>query len=151
MLESQEHVELANDIHGYLREDMFSNRYNERQSKQYKDAMAEEIVKAIKEGKVLRLGCLLGDNSYRGIFIAERGQEQQPSPSYVFTAWKPAQVRPDNVSRKYNIERFVSLEVDMVENSQGLPQLRTKRWLNGLCFFEKSDQRDVIFLGHSIK
>jgi hypothetical protein len=78
---------LVKDIENYLREDGYSNDY-EAPSKKYKDAVAEQVVEAIRQGKILQLGCLLGAHPYRGIFISEPCQEQHSKPSYVFTAYK---------------------------------------------------------------
>jgi hypothetical protein len=139
------HQDLVNDLEAYLDEDSRGEEQEERSSKYYKDLMAKELVRAITEGKTIQLGCLLGQNPYRGIFICESSAEECPKESYVFSAWKPRKRSNDKFGERRN-EKYVSLEVNLVESTLlGLPHLETKRWINGLCFFDGSPPRDVVF------
>jgi hypothetical protein len=151
-LESGEHgkryMGLANDIDSFLKED--AHLEDERFSKQHKDLMAEEVIQAMRDGKRLRLACLVPINHkqqsknvhspYRGIFVSEAGGEWEGVPSYVFTASCPASENPSE------IDKHVSLEVDWRGSaSENRPRLITKRWINGLCFFDGCPRRKVVF------
>jgi Heterokaryon incompatibility protein (HET) len=139
------HQDLVNDLYAYLDEDFHSEEQEERSSKYYKDLMAKELVRAIIDGKTIQLGCLLGQNPYSGIFIREPSGEECLKENYVFTAWK-ARIRSDDQFRQRRSEKYVSLEVNIVESTPpGLLHLETKRWINGLCFFDGYTPEDVIF------
>ena len=141
----QKHQALVQDIERYLEEDASSDNHENIASKRYKDAMAEQVVEAIRQGRPLYLGCPLGSQSYRGIFIGEHRQDELPKASYVFTAYNLAGQSSGNVFSARSIDKIVSLDVDVVGYRQGLPRLRTKKWINGLCFFEQSSVRKVVF------
>lgn len=145
-LRSQNHRPLADDLDDYLHED---TRHKSYPSKQYKDLMAEEVVEAIRTRKTVHLGCLEGPNSYspyRGVFVSDPDLE---TPSHVFTAWSRAGSGGkglDDICAERLLDKIVSLEVGVTgNNSRGLPQLETKRWINGLCFFDGYPSRDVVF------
>lgn len=140
-LRLQDYDTLANDIDDYLHEDAVDLSYP---SKQYKDLMAELVVEAIKTHKTIHLGCLVGHNLYRGIFVTNDALE---TPSYAFTAWSRAGSGGkalDEIQAERLLDKIVSLEVD-VEDLEGSPRLKTKRWINGLCFFDGDPARDVVF------
>ena len=60
--------------------------------------------------------------------------------SYVFTSSCPAG------ENSGDIDKHVSLEVDLRGSvSEDRPRLITKRWVNGLCFFDGCRRRDVVF------
>ena len=124
---------LANDLDNYLHEDAEDLSYP---SKQYKDLMAELVVEAIRTRKTIHLGCLVGQNPYRGIFVTDDALE---TPLYAFTAWSRAEIQAERL-----LDKIVSLEVD-VEDLEGSPRLKTKRWINGLCFFDGDPAHDVVF------
>lgn len=43
-------------------------------------------------------------------------------------------------------DKYVSLEIDIDgQRANGIPLLRTRRWLNGLCFFSREAEMDVTF------
>jgi hypothetical protein len=151
-LNSGEHggryTHLADDIDSFLEQD--ARLEGGHFSKQYKDLMAEEVIQAIIDGKSLRLACLVLINPeqqseetcspYRGIFVSEAGGEWERVPSYVFTASCPAGESPSE------IDKHVSLEVDWPgSESKNRPRLITKRWINGLCFFDGYPRRKVVF------
>lgn len=144
-LDLKRHQDLANDLYAYLDEDSHGGEQEERSSKYYKDLMTKGIVRAIIEGKIIQLGCLVDRNPYRGIFIREPSGEEYLKESHVFTAWKPRRRSDDKFGQRRS-EKYVSLEVDLVENTvAGLPHLKTKGWINGLCFFDRSPPGDVVF------
>lgn len=118
-------------------------------SKQYKDLMAEEIVKAMDDRPFhrLRLGSLIppknhrGSDPYSGIFTSEAGHSWTEETTYVFTAVCRAEDSTDS------IEKHVSLEVELLGSSKkGRKQLVIKRWINGLFFFDRSSPiTNVVF------
>jgi hypothetical protein len=145
------HKSIAKDIHRYLDEDINSNGPDDLPSKQYMDLMAEEVVDAIKNEMPLQLACLtdeLAKPPYRGVFVpgsrSLRNCLSQSNKSYVFTAWSPT--RSDDRLRKRKIDKIVSLEVSLDRSTrQDLPRLRTKQWINGLCFFDRCSPEQVAF------
>ncbi|KAI1396391.1 hypothetical protein F4819DRAFT_475496 [Hypoxylon fuscum] len=107
--------------------------------------MTDEVEEALVEGKVLRLGRLVHpkykgeDSTYRAIFVGNVDDDWDENiPSWAFTSTWPAKSESD-------IHKHVSLEVDVEFPERAPPKLHIKRWLNGLCFFEGSPQRDVLF------
>ena len=142
-LRLQSYERLANDLDQYLQED--AENYA-APSKQYKDLMAEEVVEAIKQRRTIYLGCLVGRNPYRGIFIPGLAEQK---PSYVFTAWSRARnssKMSDRIRAGKQLENFVSLEVDVTGTSlKHRPRLEVKRGINGLCFFNADEANRVVF------
>jgi hypothetical protein len=64
----------------------------------------------------------------------------------MLSAWSCAQGLVDGKPTERNMDKFVSLEVEVDGfTSDGAPQLTTKRWMNGLCFFNGQSQRKVVF------
>lgn len=140
-LRKQRYRTVADNLDDYLHEDA---EYPPSSAKQYMDLMAEEVVEAIRNRKTIHLGCQVGCNSCRGVFVTNSALE---TPSYVFTAWGPARSRRKalGVTRVgMLLKKHVSLEVEAT-NLEDLPRLKTKRWMNGLCFFDRDPARDVIF------
>ena len=141
----QGHRTLADDLDGYLHEDAEDQS---GPSKEYKDLMAEKVVEAIRNRQTIHLACLEGSNPYRGIFVTDAALGP---PSHAFTAWSAAgsgRKSTDSIRAKMLLDRIVSLEVevDMTNNTlEGLPRLKTKRWINGLCFFDGDPAHDVVF------
>jgi hypothetical protein len=124
---------LADDILHYLK-DSFAEKYMYW--------MAGEVFYAMTDpGKVLRLGCLVGGSKnehppYRGIFICDTNDQ---GPEYVFTAYR--QSRRDSGE----IDKNVSLGVELLNpNAEGLPELITKKWVNGLYFASGWERRKVL-------
>jgi hypothetical protein len=147
---------LAERLDAFLRDD--SKRAKQGLfSKQYQDLMVEQVVAAIDEGKPLRLGALAQygrDHSpYRGIFVSERSEDgdewEKDVPAYVFTASRPEKIVPDNRASE-DMDRHVCLDVDCPDlttrfSTGQQPRLYTKRWVNGLLFFDGCPQDDVLF------
>ena len=142
-LRIQGYKPLANDLDQYLQED--AEEY-EAPSKLYKDLMAETVVEAIKKREPIYLGCLVGCNPYRGIFIPGPAEER---PSYVFTAWSRARngvKMSDRTRAGKQLDKLISLEVDVTGNPLNhRPQLEMKRGVNGLCFFDGDETSRVVF------
>ena len=139
------HRTLADDLDGYLHEDAEDQT---GPSKEYEDLMAEEVVEAIRNRRTIHLGCLKGSNPYRGIFVTDPALGP---PSHSFTAWSAAgsgRESTDSIRAGMLLDRIVSLEVEVditTSTVEGLPRLKTRRWINGLCFFDGDSARDVVF------
>ena len=141
-LQLKGHKKLAEDLDGYLNDDIDGKWSPE---KSYMDLMAEKIVEAIRQRMTIHLGCLVGRNPYRGIFVTDPALE---TPPYVFTAWSSAGSggkTSDGKQGEKFLDRLVSLVVDATHLGETLPRLKTRRWINGLCFLEGEPSRDVVF------
>ena len=141
-LQLQGYDTLAEDLDEYLDDDM-DGKWSP--AKSYKDLMAETIVEAIRQRMTIHLGCLVGRNSYRGIFVTDPATK---TPPYVFTAWSRAGSGgkiSDRMQTERFLDHFVSLAVDATDVGKALPRLKTRTWINGLCFFEGEPLRDVVF------
>jgi hypothetical protein len=143
--------ELGTGVHGRryetLADHLLRYLHREKRSKhsfvdQYMFWMASEVFGAmVGQGKVLRLGCLVGssnkDSSYRGIFVCEAKDQ---GPKYIFTASSQSK---GNLG---DVHKHVSLQVEVLNpNSKGLPVLITKKWVNGLYFTSGEKRRKVLF------
>lgn len=148
------HQLLSKSLDTFLKDD--GRRKEERLfSKHYQDLMAEEVVSAIEEGKSLRLASLALPcaqiSPYRSIFICNDEEDTWVAdiPAYVFTASRPERVVSDSRVSE-DLDKHVSLEVEC-QNLQNqfsfdqLPRLYTKRWVNGLCFFNECPRERVLF------
>ena len=140
----QGYDKLADDLDKYLRDDA---EKRSTPSKSYQDLMAETVVEAIRSRKMIHLGCLVGPNQspYRGIFVSESALK---TPSHVFTAWSWAGSGGkdlDEIHAERLLDKYVSLEVDVMYLDGDRPQLMTRRWINGLCFFAGESPRDFVF------
>lgn len=148
------HKSLAKSLDKFLEND--GRRRNEGFfSKWYQDLMAEEVVTAIDECKSLRLGCLAlpcgRSTSYSSIFISNDEEDGWVvgKKAYVFTASCPEGDGSDSRVSE-DLDKHVSLEVECRNIrkrslSGQLPQLYTKRWVNGLCFFNGCSREKVLF------
>jgi hypothetical protein len=156
VIQASGYAVLAEKLETFLRDD--SKRAQQGFfSKQYQDLMAEQIVAAIDEGKPLRLGFLAqsgrGRRSCGGIFVSERSEDgdewEEDVPAYVFTASHPEKIDPDSPVSE-DLDRHVSLDVDCQDLTTSFstgqqPRLYTKRWVNGLLFFDGCPRDDVLF------
>ncbi|KAN0072103.1 hypothetical protein V8E54_009832 [Elaphomyces granulatus] len=114
--------------------------------------MAREVIRAIDSGKALHLGCLLSRKKrpYRGIFINEASDDDMSAAdttdvSYVFTSWNSGRPAEDEWAIR-DIEKYVSIQALFDGTTEeGLMRLRTKNWINGLCFFDKCPRETVVF------
>ncbi|EON65863.1 hypothetical protein W97_05105 [Coniosporium apollinis CBS 100218] len=144
--QGRQYTALAEDLDNYLKEDVrLSDEHKPSFSKRFKDCMAGELVEAIRsKGKILRLACLVNQlpteeySPYSGIFACDIGEDG--TAGYVFTASRPAG------GDFGDIDKHVSLKVDLRSSTkEGFPRLFTKRWVNGLYFFEGRRRRKVVF------
>ncbi|KAI8961838.1 heterokaryon incompatibility protein-domain-containing protein [Daldinia sp. FL1419] len=145
--------------HGELAADLIGHVYNPPRTDYrggwWRKYMANEIKDALEEGKALRLGCLIDprygaeDSPYSAVFVGDSHDdwEDETEDTYAFTSYQfYKQDMPGYV------EKHVSLEVDVEwparDGPEGRPRLYTKRWLNGLCFFEGARTEHVLFPWH---
>ncbi|KAF4635684.1 hypothetical protein G7Y89_g2411 [Cudoniella acicularis] len=131
---------LADNLLYYLDEEKQSK---DSFAKQYMYWMASEIVHAMTDPrKVLRLGCLVGrpNNTgapYRGIFVCDANDQ---SFEYIFTTSRQSS------GNWGEIDKHVSLGVELLNpNAEGVPELITKKWVNGLYFASGWEKRKVLF------
>lgn len=152
MLREDGHSTLVEDIKTFLAED--AGRNGDFPSTRYKYIMVKQVIRAIENGMILHLGSLMNDSRkkspYRAIFISETSDEDTsddvtPEVSYVFTAWDVGRPAEDTQALR-DIEKYVSIEVDLDgRTEEGLQRLRTKKWINGLCFFDGYPRKTVVF------
>ncbi|KAI0441014.1 heterokaryon incompatibility protein-domain-containing protein [Xylaria telfairii] len=116
-------------------------------AKAYQGHMAEELATAIGKGRSIQLAGLWNPSDdyspYCGIFICNNSEPNE-TLEYVFTA-SQEKAAGDDKSHPNDIDRHVSMEVDCDVNTGGLPFLRTRRWIHGLCFFYRCPRINVVF------
>jgi hypothetical protein len=150
------HRNLADRIDKYLAADPNSDAEEDFTSftEMYLHHMAAELAAAIRAGRQLRLGSTWDPTEqstpYRAVFVwsykGENEDKADPPPAFVFTsAWFR-----DPGSKTYaanDIHRHVSLEVSLEEpiDGTGVPHLRVRRWLLGMCFFNGFPRTKVVF------
>lgn len=96
--------------------------------------MAEELVEAIRMGKLLYIAQLVGSSEATAIFV-----NVGDGVTNVFTSWHSRNLSYDRVQ-----DFYVSIAVRLHENSDD-PVLRTLHWVNGLAFFKQSERIPVVF------
>ncbi|KAI1330211.1 heterokaryon incompatibility protein-domain-containing protein [Xylariaceae sp. FL0255] len=145
-VESLGYRDLGEDIRRYL-EYGDTSKYTNSFAKDYQRYMAEELAIAIRQKKRIQLASLYepsGRHSrYRSIFICNPSGPHG-APEYVFTASRE-RAAGNNNSLENDTDRHVSIEVDCKLGPRGLPFLRTRRWIHGLCFYYDCERKDVIF------
>ena len=105
--------------------------------------MASEVHSAMTDPRqALHLGCLASGSEnehapYRGIFVCDANDQ---GPDFVFTAYSQSS------GGFGEIDKHVSLGVKILSpNTHELPELITKKWVNGLYFASGWDKRVVLF------
>jgi hypothetical protein len=142
---------LAGRIDEYLATDACAGEEYRSFTEMYLHHMAAEIAAAILARRKLRLGSIWDKSErpalHRALFVWPDQSDDGPYPpaAFAFTsAWQG-----DSGSQTHDandIDRHVSLEVDKGPlNSNGLPQLRVRRWLLGMCFFDGCRRTEVVF------
>lgn len=120
--------------------------------------MAKELVKAIKKGKLLRLGRIWNfqekPNPCSAIFIwnadanINNKRGRKPEWKFAFTASRPLK-RGFQQHGTNDLDHHVSLEVKWPSSwnhsPSELPQLLVRSWIVGLCFFYDFPRTSVIF------
>jgi hypothetical protein len=107
--------------------------------------MAISVARAFQDG-MLRLGSVWCGGRYSpfsAIFI-KAGSDVRSSSDY-FASWTRAtesqlgELLVNRCSSKY-----VSIKIAPVQGRPGLAKIKSRRWINGLCFFENADAQNVI-------
>ncbi|CCF43803.1 hypothetical protein CH063_13405 [Colletotrichum higginsianum] len=117
----------------------------------YLHRMAVELAAAILARRKLRLGSIWNESGrrapYRAVFVWPDQGDDGPSPiaAFAFTsAWQG--IAGSQTHEANDIDRHVSLGVEKgTLGSGGVPQLRVRRWLLGMCFFEGCPWTEVAF------
>ena len=155
-LQQEGHWKLVSDIEGYVKagrgsrlpnDENYIQNYDEWPSSWCKDVMAAHVTKAIKRGQHIRLGCLhtKGYSLYRAIFVCD-GNNWPPHKSLVYTSWDRTENRSYAGKRKHSLAKYASLGVELDgETGTGVPRLRTTKWVNGLCFFDREKMSEYVF------
>ncbi|CAH0045704.1 unnamed protein product [Clonostachys solani] len=120
-------------------------------SRHWVSTMIQEVIAAMEDGKVLRLGRLYGSPTNEtpqssALFIYKDDAHREPfGPSdYAFTVLRPKSV--DDKLRNYNdLHRHVSIQVEVAGLADSLPRLYFKQWMPGSCFFSGCPRRKVVF------
>jgi hypothetical protein len=120
-------------------------------SRHWVSTMIQEVIAAMEDGKVVRLGRLHGSptndtpqNSALFIYNHDEHGEQFLRSDYVFTGLRPKYV--DDELRNYNdLHRHVSIQVEVAGLADSLPRLYFKQWMPGSCFFSGCPRRKVVF------
>lgn len=121
---------LAFSIRRYLQTDLIFKSLTA--AKKHMDIMAGSIVGAMEAGTPLQIAD--GSSEACGIFVGKHDRNMK-----IFTSWH-AGVDVDSRWR----QSHVSLGVE-VQYSTDTPLMDTVKWVNGLAFFNKSEQIPVIF------
>lgn len=119
----------------------------------YLHRMATELAAAIDAGKKLRLGALWdsrGQSSpYRAVFVLSdegSGRADSQVPDFVFTSvWQnnPGSEELDANDLDHHVSLGVDLEIPSARG--GVPRLRVRSWLLGMCFFDECPLTKVVF------
>ncbi|KAK2036159.1 hypothetical protein LZ31DRAFT_254661 [Colletotrichum somersetense] len=142
---------LADRLDGYLAADACAGNEYHSFTEMYLHRMAIELSDAIRDCQKLRLGSIYDRSKqtvlYRAIFVwSDQSGDRAYSPAaFAFTsAWQA-----DSGSQTHHandIDRHVSLEVGKGPlGIGGVPQLRVRRWLMGMCFFDGCPRTQVVF------
>ena len=132
---------LAGQLRGFIAEMRAKDNLKARD--EFMIAMAREVAHAWSERRTLVVGNLRGHPTGNGIFVAP---DQYDLPFWVFTSWHNAS-DPRFQDFQEPIDKHVSLELGLMAgiSDQRLPLLRTRRWINGLCFFSRLAPQEVVF------
>ncbi|KAF2875764.1 hypothetical protein BDV95DRAFT_280970 [Massariosphaeria phaeospora] len=144
--------QLAKDLENFLGNDQPPpSKRNEWASGSILKIMADHIVKAMDAGKPLQLGLPIlkhpkSYSSYRAIFVRDYYSSGDPRKSFLFTSWSRARKDSSDGQVTRFPAKYVSLEVSRDGRAEcGYEALRTKRWVNGLCFFDGERAKDFLF------
>lgn len=144
--------QLANDLEDFIENDQSLHLdRNKWASGSVLNAMADHIVKAMDAGEPLQLGLPVlkhpkAYRSYRAVFVRDHHKSGDPRKSFLFTSWSCTGKDSSNGRIARFPAKYVSLEVKRDRNAESRYEaLKTKRWVNGLCFFDGEKARDFLF------
>lgn len=107
---------------------------------EFLNIMARRLLMAVQSHEALWIASpRVGGKGACGIFIGEE-------PAHAcFAAWQARDHTQSGTASRY-MEKHVSLNVVVTASREPrAPRLTTQRWRNGLCFFDRHEQRDVLF------
>lgn len=148
----QQYIEglpLKDEIACRLREFLMDFKEPESLAEEYMQTMAETVADALQHGRSLILAYLC--NSLRnprwsppmGIFICP-DEAMDSNGSFVFTSFRASKKTSDGPAYNGDVDKHVSLQVD-VGRDQGLPpKLFARAWMHGLCFLTE-EMQSVVF------
>ncbi|KAF5627834.1 uncharacterized protein FTJAE_9102 [Fusarium tjaetaba] len=122
-------------------------------------SMVDKVEEAILRGKLLCTATLLGPGPLGvAVFVQPEDSDDESSGTgsemsldrdqdrHVFTSFQRAQTDRGGFDLN-DLDKHVSLEVDYDAGNSDilLPQLYTKRWIHGLCFYHGCTPQKVVF------
>lgn len=109
--------------------------------------MAQALAVALKRGSTLRLGFLCnsrkpGRSPPTAVFVCPNETMDRHGPSFVFTSFR---AKKTSDGPGYNdVDKHVSLQVDVRNSGKQLPELSARAWMHGLWFWTEA-ARPVVF------
>lgn len=106
-------------------------------------SMVREVCRAMVRGLPLLLGKPSDEGQYRAIFVSPALPIRRNMT--VLTSWEAGKVI-DEAQNLRTVEKYVSFRAQPVVSSICKDNLWTlKDWLNGLCFYERLPQQEILF------
>jgi hypothetical protein len=144
---------ITEDLKAYLECTGPSSTHDEWPPQHSMNAMASSIVDAMDTGKYLQLARPIGGSldsgrgvPYRAILVRDHGDLQSVGSTYVFTSWSRTNKHNKGIMETRKIAKYVSLVVDVEEGVENATvRLKSKRWINGLCFFDGEKKFPFVF------
>jgi hypothetical protein len=144
---------ITNNLTAYLQLTDFTPTHDEWPPKHSMNAMASGIVDAMDTGKYLQLARPVGGSldsgrgvPYRAILIRDHRDLQSAGPTHIFTSWSRTKKQNQGEMETKRQAKYVSIEVGVDQDtSDGTVRLKTKKWVNGLCFFDGERKFPFIF------
>jgi hypothetical protein len=117
------------------------------------NVIASSIVNAIDTRKYLQLARPVSSSldagrgvPYRAILVRDRDDLQSVGSTYVFTSWSRTNKHSKGIMETRKIAKYVSLVVNVDESVEnGTVRLKSKRWINRLCFFNREKKFHFVF------
>ncbi|KAF4894955.1 hypothetical protein CGCFRS4_v006231 [Colletotrichum fructicola] len=113
----------------------------------YMWAMADALAAAVHGGSKLRLGYTCNSSKGpplpMGIFVCSDEAAESPRSAFVFTSFKRRET-PIWPAFTSDVDRHVSLQVDVDDNGNLPPKLFARAWMHGL-YFPIQRQQPVVF------
>jgi hypothetical protein len=144
--ESKSYQELASFLITFL-EDVAPEGYDEDWSwRHIMYLMSISVARAVQNGRQLHLGsiaCGTAYSPYTAIFVENR-YRRKSSGCFAFTAWARAREIIEENRLARSCSKYASLEIDCDDSTVDLPRVVPRAWLNGLCFFQNVDAKEVV-------
>jgi hypothetical protein len=144
---------ITDDLTAYLAPASLTVTHDEWPPKHSMNAMASGIVDAMDTGRYIQLARPLSRGldsgrgvPYRAILIRDRSDLQSAGPNYIFTSWSRTKKQTQGKMETSRLAKYVSVEVGVdQQRSDEIVRLKTKKWVNGLCFFDGEKKLPFIF------